>query len=538
MGPHPIFESDFDCLTELGKRSACNVKMRFVNVILKIWLGFVTKLNAEKPNVLIIIADDLGWHDIGLHNELFQTPNIDKLITDSIKLDNYYVNPICTPTRSVLLSGRYQIHTGLQHGVILEGQRIGFPLSDILLPEALRDCGYRNHLVGKWHLGMYRNEMLPENRGFESHFGYLGGAEGHYSRTQCMKGLCGMDFRDDGCNRNVSDTLYSSDLYTDRIENIVAEHDTKDPLFLYAGLQNVHFPLEAPQEYLDYYSWIKDHDRRVFAAMTMALDHSVGRIINSFKAKGIWDNTIVYFTTDNGGSSWYGGNNFPLRGIKATLWEGGIKGIGSIRIPGVSAKQTRNQLMHVSDIMPTMLKLTSCPVAKKDQMKFDGNDQSEMLIHDKESPTEEFLINIDPLLVRPSKTDKRKWKSSFDVSTQAGLRWKEWKILTGDPGGPDGWIFPPELDQNKLHFKRKLSKYQDPTPLQSKNTKRVVLFNIETDPLETEDLSDKRPDIVEIMLDKLAAHNKTAIPPQPGIFDAAANPDFHGGFCQPWILTP
>ena len=112
--------------------------------------------------------------------------------------------------------------------------------------------------------------------------------------------------------------------------------------------------------------------------------------------------------------------------------------------------------MHVSDIMPTMLKLTSCPVAKKDQLKFDGNDQSEMLLHDKESPTEEFLINIDPLLVRPSKTDKRKWKSSFDVTTQAGLRWKEWKILTGDPGGPDGWIFPPELDQNKLHFKPKV----------------------------------------------------------------------------------
>lgn len=183
--------------------------MRFVNAISKLFLGFIPTLYAAKPNVLIIIADDLGWHDIGLHNELFQTPNIDKLITDSIKLDNYYVNPICTPTRSVLLSGRYQIHTGLQHGVILEGQRIGFPLSDILLPEALRDCGYRNYLVGKWHLGMYRKEMLPENRGFESHFGYTGGCEGHYNRMQCMKGYCGMDFRDSGCNRNVSDnTVY------------------------------------------------------------------------------------------------------------------------------------------------------------------------------------------------------------------------------------------------------------------------------------------------------------------------------------------
>lgn len=499
------------------------------------------------PNVLILIADDLGWHDIGLHNDLFQTPNIDALIKESIKLDNYYVNPICTPTRSVLLSGRYQIHTGLQHGVILEGQRIGFPLSDILLPEALRDCGYRNHLVGKWHLGFYREEMLPENRGFETHFGYLGGAEGHYSRSQCTghwgheynppNGLvCGMDFRDSGSNRNITNQ-YSSDLYTDRIEEIVSNHNTNEPLFLYAGLQNVHFPLEAPTEYLEYYSWIQDHDRRIFAAMTMALDHSIGRIVNSFKQRGIWDNTIVYFTTDNGGSSLYGGNNFPLRGIKATLWEGGIKGIGSIKIPGISP-DTRNQMVHVSDIMPTMLNLTNCQVDKKDERKFDGNDQSEMLKFGGQSPTDQFLINIDPFNTRPSKSDKRKWNSDFDVTVQAGLRWGEWKILTGDPGGPSGWIFPPELQSKKLSFAPKMSQYEDPKFIKSQWKRRVALFNIAQDPLETADLSDKRPDIVEIMLDKLSAYNKTAVPPQPQVWDWAANPDFHNGFWQPWILDP
>jgi len=511
------------------------------------WLLLLTlSVSARKPHVLIIIADDLGWNDIGVHNPFFQTPNIDALLGESLKLNNYYVQPICTPTRSVMLSGRYQIHTGLQHGVILASQTHGFPLSDILLPEQLKQCGYRNHLVGKWHMGYARTEMLPENRGFETHFGYLNGAEDHYDRSVCVKthfknkpGFCGIDFRDNGANRNITAGVYSADLYTERIERIVSEHDRDEPLFLYAALQNVHFPLEAPEKYLEHYKWINNHDRRVYAAMTMALDESIGRIVAAFKEKNLWEETIVYFTTDNGGSSLYGGNNYPYRGIKATNWEGGIKGIGSLKVPNVKPGP-RSQLIHVSDIFPTLSALTKCIPCKKDRAKWDGVDQSLSLVGDSPSSRREFLINIDPLTSSHG-ADNRQWNTTFDVHVKAGLRWNQWKLLTGDPGGPDNHVYPPELDNKpeKLRFvPEKRPVVEDDFSVGSKWNKRVALFDIESDPLELVDQSDTRRDIVEFMLKKLESYNASAVPVQWSSFDYNANPNFHGGFWQPWILTP
>ena len=155
------------------------------------------------------------------------------------------------------------------------------------------------------------------------------------------------------------------------------------------------------------------------------------------------------------------------------------------------------------------------------------------------------MINIDPLRRAETNSDHRKWKSDFDVNIQSGLRWKEWKILTGDPGGPDGHIFPPEWNQTKkLQFTaKKVNKptfvFESETSfISSKWKKRVALFNIENDPFELEDLSDKRTDIVEIMLNKLQSYNDTAVTVQPPIFDFAANPQLHNGFWKPWILTP
>lgn len=144
----------------------------------------------ERPNIIVIVADDLGWNDVGFHgsNEV-KTPNIDALAYDGQILNNYYVNPICSPSRSALMTGMYPIHTGLQHGVIGMGQDRGIPLNFTLLPEFLHNLGYQSHAVGKWHLGYSRAEYLPTKRGFGSHYGYWAGMQDYYSHTIYLPGV-------------------------------------------------------------------------------------------------------------------------------------------------------------------------------------------------------------------------------------------------------------------------------------------------------------------------------------------------------------
>ena len=413
--------------------------------------------------------------------------------------------------------------------MLLGAQPNGLPVTDPVQPEIFKDCGYRTHMVGKWHLGFYDQNMVPEKRGFESHYGYLIGAEGHYNHSQFIQGQSGVDFRDGGASTNSSWGQYSADLFAKRVEDLVEAHDAEESLYMYVGLQNVHYPLEAPQHYVDQFSWIKDLDRRIYAAMTKSMDDTVGRIINSFKNKGIWEDTIVYFTTDNGGSTLYGGNNWPLRGLKNTLWEGGIRGIGSIKIPGVSADK-RDQLMHVVDMFPTLLDLTSCPNTRK--VKFDGKSQAKMLVDNDESQSDSFLINIDPLKKNKG-ADNRTWDSNFDVRVQAGLRWKQWKLLTGAPqqdNYPTGHTYPQEWPQEQDGRKKQSNVELTPNL-------NVRLYDISSDPLEDFEISNQHTEIVEKMLDMLSSYNSTAVPcryPKP---DPAGLPDQNGGFWKPWINT-
>lgn len=158
--------------------------------------------NQKRPNVIFILADDYGFNDIGYHGSEIQTPQMDKLSSDGIRLENYYVQPICTPSRSQLMSGKYQIHTGLQHQLIWRGMPSGLPDDTELLPEALRNCGYRTFGVGKWHLGYAKSSQTPWGRGFEKFTGYLGGSEDYYTKKACESSSaphhkihdCGVDY--------------------------------------------------------------------------------------------------------------------------------------------------------------------------------------------------------------------------------------------------------------------------------------------------------------------------------------------------------
>nr|XP_039270759.1 arylsulfatase B-like [Styela clava] len=516
--------------------------MHVLGIFSFILLYAVSYANSDRPNVVFILADDLGYNDIGYHainhDSDMKTPYLDQLAKDGIKLENYYVQPICTPSRSQLMSGKYQIHTGLQHGVILAGHPDGLPLDNIILPEQLKNCGYDTHMVGKWHLGDFKKEYMPQYRGFNSFYGYLNGAEDYYKHT-VMSNIYteGVDFRDENGPFNTTWGQYSAHLFTDRAKKVIDGRDKSKPLFLYLPFQSVHYPMQVPDHYMIPFAHIKDKTRRTYAGMLAALDEAVMNITEHLKTSGMFDNTIIIFSTDNGGHTDYGGNNWPLRGRKATLWEGGVKGVGFVGGGYLKISDIKsNNFMHVSDWLPTLLSATSCAKVPGTQ-SFDGFDQWNAILQKEPSPRNELLHNIDPIGHAAGK--ERKFVNGFDITKYAAIRSGSWKLLTGDPGFSE-WVKPPESQKlkkalNHEKFWPHIAVANGYDPYLHDNGASIKLFNIENDPYEREELSAKYPSVVMDLLGRLARYNSTAVPCRNPPADMNADPKYFGGYWGPWI---
>ena len=240
-------------------------------------------VEATAPNIVVIVADDLGWNDVGYHGSEIKTPHIDSLAASGVKLQNYYLQPICTPSRSQLLSGRYQIHTGLQHSVIWPGVPNCLPTDIPTLADKLKETGYSTHAVGKWHVGFYKKECTPTYRGFDTFFGFLNGHENYFDHS--MGGA--YDFHDirygEETDTDVYKGQYSTHLFIRRAQEIAMKHvemNSEKPLFTYLAYQAVHGPLQAPQSYIEQYKHedFVDDDRRIFAAMASAMDEGIGNL--------------------------------------------------------------------------------------------------------------------------------------------------------------------------------------------------------------------------------------------------------------------
>ncbi|XP_035663830.1 arylsulfatase B-like [Branchiostoma floridae] len=482
--------------------------------------------SSGKPNIVFILADDYGWNDIGYHGSVIRTPNLDRLAAEGVKLENYYIQPICTPSRSQLMTGRYQIHFGLQHSIIWPPQPSGLPLDEVTLPQRLKEWGYSTHIVGKWHLGFYKEEYTPLHRGFDTFYGFLTGSENHFSHRNSggmpgfRPGWNGLDLRDQ--NRPVTDQngTYSTHLFAKKAIEVIAQQDKSKPMFLYLPFQAVHAPLQAPQKYIAMYRHINDYNRRMYAAMTTAMDEAVGNITDALKQYGLWDNTVLVFSTDNGGQVMAGGNNWPLRGWKGSLWEGGIRGVGFVNSPLIKAKgRTSDALIHISDWFPTLVGLAG---GSTNGMKpLDGHNVWEAISEGKPSPRKEILHNIDPLFRTILYLPPHQWgDDTFNTSMHAAIRSGDWKLLTGYPGN-GSWMPPPSSDL--------ICEESDDPPGQ-----HLWLFNIREDPEERTDLSKKYPLVVQDLLEKLAAYKKSSVPifyPPP---DPRANPALHGDLWSPW----
>lgn len=351
----------------------------------------------RKPHLIFILVDDQGYNDIGYHNPRIQTPTLDRLASEGVRLESYYVQPICTPSRSQLLTGRYQIHSGLQHSIIRPQQPNCLPPHLDTLPQRLQGLGYSTHLVGKWHLGFYRKSCLPTRKGFDSFFGSLTGSVDYYSYGSCDgPGVCGYDLHDNDSVAWGHEGRYSTALFTQKARHILQTHDPRRPLFLLLSLQAVHTPLLSPRSYLLPYRSVTSVERRKFLAMVSTVDEAVRNVTYALRRHGFYKNSVLIYSTDNGAQPFTGGSNWPLRGRKGTYWEGGIRGVGFVHSPLIKRRRrVSTDLLHITDWFPTLVRLGGGDPHQSAGL--DGFDVWPTISEGKPSPRTEILHNIDPL---------------------------------------------------------------------------------------------------------------------------------------------
>lgn len=281
-----------------------------------------------KPNIVYIMADDMGYADAGfMGGKEIQTPHLDRLAKSGAVLESLYVQPVCSPTRSSLMTGRYVAHTGM-YTIVRPHAKWGLPLEERTLAVALREAGYTTAVVGKWHLGEFEKAYQPLGRGFDHQYGNWFGAIDYF--THKRDGV--LDWhRDDEPSQ---DEGYSTHLVAKEAVRLIKEQPADKPLFLYVPFNAVHAPLQVPEQYLKSYDKLTGQ-RRTYAGMLSAMDEAVGQIVAALEEKRLLENTLIAFSSDNGGPGpGRVTDNGPLRAGKGTIYEGGIRACAFATWPG------------------------------------------------------------------------------------------------------------------------------------------------------------------------------------------------------------
>jgi arylsulfatase A-like enzyme len=437
---------------------------------------------ATRPNFVFILADDLGWGDVGFHGSEIKTPNIDQLAAAGARLEQFYVQPVCSPTRAAFMTGRYPIRHGLQIGVVRPWARYGLPLEERTLPQGLKTVGYVTAITGKWHLGHFEPAYLPTRRGFDHQYGHYNGALDY--NTHERDG--GFDWhRDDKVCR---DEGYSTHLIAREASRLIAEHDTTKPLFLYVPFNAVHAPHQVPPRYMEPYGNLKGN-RRTYAGMLAAMDEAIGQIISALETKGLRGNTLIFFCSDNGGPApGVVTSNGPLRAGKGTLYEGGVRVPAVAVWPGkIKPGSVVNAALHMVDWYPTLLKIAGASLEQPRPL--DGRDAWPAITAAAPTPHEDILINI--------------------TTTGGAVRAGDWKLVVNgqqrdtDDGEGDGAA--KKVGKKKTASEKKAGRAGD-------TTEQIELFNLKDDPYEKTNLAAKNADKVKDLRRRLDAYAKAALP--------------------------
>ncbi|MCX6898084.1 MAG: sulfatase-like hydrolase/transferase [Verrucomicrobia bacterium] len=421
-------------------------------------LALTASVHAAKPNILLIVGDDMGYSDVGFHGcKDIPTPNLDALAASGVRFTNGYVSgPYCSPTRAGLMTGRYQTRFGHEFN---PGANQGLPLTEKTIADRLKAAGYITGCVGKWHLGSLP-EMHPQKRGFDEFFGFLGGAHSYFDAGGILRGT-----------EPVKELDYTTDAFGREAVSFIERHKA-GPWFLYLAFNAVHTPMHATDDRLAKFPNVADKQRRTYNAMMLAMDEAIGRVRKKLADAGLEQNTLVTFISDNGGPTMpgvtvNGSRNDPLRGSKRTTLEGGIRVPFVVswpdRVkPGVFQQPAIQLDLHVTA-------LAAAGVDVKPEWKLDG-------------------VNLLPFL-----------SGEKSGAPHAALYWRfgeQMAIRAGD---------------------YKLVRYDSNADTRTGARKQPVtaakLYNLAADIGETKDLAAEQPDKLKKLQAKWDVWNATLVPP-------------------------
>ena len=430
--------------------------------------GSVCAEEQPRPNILLIVADDLGWGDVGWHGAKIRTPVLDRMAREGVELTQHYVNPQCTPTRSALLSGRYASRFD---NLVAFDRVSAFPPGTITLPKVLQAAGYSTAMMGKWHLGVEPGGRPWEQQGFDYSYGSVTGAAHPWSHTY-RKGPYERTWHRNGQRVDEVGT-HVTDLISREATAWLAKQDEDRPWFLYLPFLAPHTPVDAPAEWKARYADVRFFDDEAknesavrYAAVISQLDDAIGNVLAVVKKKGWSENTLVVFLSDNGpvGAPWpdgatYGEPALPsawlgsagsLRGTKGSTWEGGVRVPALAYWPKKLAPRKVKSPVSVTDWFPTIAGLT----AEKAESAPNGDGQ-----------------DIWPLLTGEITRPPERMIYCKYAGGMAFLRRGDWKLVTlGD-----------------TEFSRSLMPGSD---------RGDQLFNLATDPNETHDLAAEQPSLM------------------------------------------
>lgn len=413
---------------------------------------------AQKPNIVLILVDDLGYADLSSYGSTdMQTPHIDGIIASGMRFDQFYANsPVCSPTRAALLSGRYPAMVGVP-GVVrtMAADNWGYLSADaVMLPEMLKRAGYHTGMVGKWHLGLEAPNR-PHDRGFDWFKGFLGDMMDDY-----------YNHRRHGINyMRENDTVlhpegHATDLFSDwAIDYIHSRKPSSAPFFLYLSYNAPHTPIQPPEEWVDRVKSREqgiDDARARLVALIEHMDGGIGKVMVALEEAGYGDNTIVVFTSDNGGQLNVGANNGDLRDGKQSMYEGGLRVPTGIVWPGKIEAGSRSDYVGLSmDLFPTLVEAAGVPITHF----IEGISFLPTLMGEPQAWRERDLF-----------FSRREGNMRYNGKTIEALRRGDWKLLQNSPYEPQ------------------------------------ELYNLANDPKEEHNLTEAEPEIYRSMAIALRAH--------------------------------